>query len=266
MREAAGTPFTGAVARIERGGGVAFERAYGTTRTDSPGRAVYVDTPFDLASITKLFTAALALRFVATGRLSFGPTLDGRIFPSGAGSPHAHVTPRMLLAHTSGMNSGADYRTILGENVERFALTRELAAVPGSRVIYSDLGFITLGRIVTAARRLRPCRRVARGVWVDRRSAFAPRATRRAEIPATEDDGWRGRVQGYVHDEKAYLMGGVAGHAGLFGTAADVARLTEQYLGPTHGRPQSLLPPDLAREAVASKLSIRSCGAVSGGR
>ena len=51
-----------------------------------------------------------------------------------------------------------------------------------------------------------------------------------------------GRVQGFVHDEKAYLMGGAAGHAGLFGTAADVAALTESYLGPLHGRACTLLP------------------------
>ncbi len=69
-------------------------------------------------------------------------------------------------------------------------------------------------------------------------------------IIATEDDGWRGRVQGVVHDEKAYLMGGVAGHAGLFGTAADVAWLTGAYLAAVCGRPQRLLPDALAREAV----------------
>ena len=55
----------------------------------------------------------------------------------------------MLLAHTSGMNSGADYRTIAGENVERFALARELVAAPGERVIYSDLGFIALGSLIS---------------------------------------------------------------------------------------------------------------------
>ncbi|MBV8531863.1 MAG: serine hydrolase [Candidatus Eremiobacteraeota bacterium] len=72
-------------------------------------------------------------------------------------------------------------------------------------------------------------------------------------IPATERDGWRGRVQGFVHDEKAYLMGGVAGHAGLFGTAADVAALTECYLGPLHARECSLLPEPLVREAITEQ-------------
>lgn len=79
---------------------------------------------------------------------------------------------------------------------------------------------------------------------------YRPRARGRLAIPATEDDGWRGRVQGFVHDEKAYLMGGTAGHAGLFGTAADVARLAEAYMAPLRGRPETLLPAALAREAV----------------
>jgi CubicO group peptidase (beta-lactamase class C family) len=72
-------------------------------------------------------------------------------------------------------------------------------------------------------------------------------------MPATEDDGWRGRVQGVVHDEKAYLMGGVAGHAGLFGTAAGVAWLAEQYLAVLHGRSRGTLPEELAREAISEQ-------------
>jgi CubicO group peptidase (beta-lactamase class C family) len=251
LREACGGRFTGAVARIERGGELAFEAAYGTTRTDESGRAVYVDTRFDLASITKIFVATLALQLVAVGALELDGSLE-RIFPEWSGTPHAQVTLRMLLAHTSGMNSGADYRTILGENVECFALTRPLAASPGEGVIYSDLGFITLGAAIErASGRSLPA--TAADAFARPTLGYTPRVTARFEIPATEDDGWRGRVQGYVHDEKAYLMGGVAGHAGLFGTAADVAWLTEQYLAAANGRPQSLLPAELAREALTEQ-------------
>jgi beta-N-acetylhexosaminidase len=251
LRAACGDRFTGAVARLERGGELAFEAAYGSTRMDEPGRAVYVDTRFDLASITKLFVATLALQLVAAGALE----LDGplaRIFPEWNGTPHAAITLRMLLAHTSGMNSGADYRTILGENVERFALTRPLAGRPNEGVIYSDLGFISLGAAIERASG-RCLASAAADAFARPLLGFTPRRTARVEIPATEDDGWRGRVQGYVHDEKAYLMGGVAGHAGLFGTAADVAWLTDQYLAAATGRAQTLLPPDLAREALVEQ-------------
>jgi len=69
LRDACGTQFTGGVARIEHGGRLVFERAYGTTRLDALGRPVYADTRFDLASLTKLFVATLALRSVASGML-----------------------------------------------------------------------------------------------------------------------------------------------------------------------------------------------------
>jgi beta-N-acetylhexosaminidase len=251
LRDACGRRFTGAVARIERGGELAFETAYGTTRTDEPSREIFVDTRFDLASLTKLFVATLALQLVAAGTLDLdGPLV--KFFPEWRETPHAAITLRMLLAHTSGMNSGADYRTILGENVERFALTRPLAGVPGEAVIYSDLGFITLGAAIERASG-RSLAAVAAHACARPWLGYAPRGPARAEIPATEDDGWRGRVQGYVHDEKAYLMGGVAGHAGLFGTAADVAWLAEQYLAAVNGRAQSLLPVEAAREALTEQ-------------
>ena len=237
LRDACGKEFTACVARIEQKGRPVFERAYGTTRLDGPGRPVYADTRFDLASLTKLFVATLALRQVAKGTPLDAPVL------------HDGISLRMLLAHTSGMNSGADYRTILGENVERYALERELVAAPGERVIYSDLGFIALGVIVErgAGRSLAA---IARETFPSASLGFRPKARERPAIPATENDGWRGRVQGIVHDEKAYLMDGVAGHAGLFGTAADVARLTEAYLGPLRGRQATLVPVELVREAV----------------
>jgi CubicO group peptidase (beta-lactamase class C family) len=249
LRDACGKQFTGAVARIEQGGAVRFERAYGATRQDALARAVAVDSPFDLASITKPFVSTLVLRAVAAGRVDLDGDLT-KVFPEWRDSPHAAITLRMLLAHDSGMNSGADYRELLDHNVVRFALERDLVAAPGERVIYSDLGFIAIGELLQrlASRSLQAQMRdfVASPV-------YAPPARMRESIPATEDDDWRGRVQGLVHDEKAYLMGGVAGHAGLFGTAADVAWLAEQYLAPQHGRKTDALPEKLAREAISEQ-------------
>lgn len=256
LHAACGSEFTGAVARVEFCGRVVFERAVGTTRLDALARPVYADTPFDLASLTKLFVATLALAQVERGRLDLDQPLI-RWIPQWQGHPHAAITLRMLLDHTSGMNSGADYRTIADENVERFALERELVARPGERVIYSDLGFIALGAVVA---RVAGCdlAALARDTFASPTLGYRPRAATRAAIPATEEDDWRGRVQGLVHDEKAYLMGGVAGHAGLFGTAQDVAALTDVYLAATSGRPAALLDGlptallgvELAREAV----------------
>lgn len=250
LESARGREFTAAVARIEHRGRLLFERAYGVTRDDALARPVYCDTRFDLASLTKLFIATLALQMVTEGRLNLDESLS-RVLPEWANERRAGITLRMLLAHTSGMNSGADYRAILDENVERFALGLELIAKPGDRVVYSDLGFIALG---VALERLS-----ARSLDTLCRSSFGnslgyrPAKRERATIPATEEDAWRGRVAGFVHDEKAYLMGGVAGHAGLFGTAADVAEMTEWYLGSLHGRATTPLSAPLVREATTEQ-------------
>ncbi|HEV7180222.1 MAG TPA: serine hydrolase domain-containing protein, partial [Candidatus Baltobacteraceae bacterium] len=246
--DALGSWATAIVARIEHRGRLVFERAYGTTRDDEASCDVYVDTRFDLASLTKLFVSFCLLQIVAEGRLHLDEPLASRV-PQWRNSAKAVVTPRMLLSHTSGMQSGADYRTLLDRNVMEFALESELAAPPGERVIYSDLGLIALAglleriegrslRAIVAARIGRPSLQ------------FTPSQRERDAIPATEFDGWRGRVQGAVHDEKAALMGGVAGHAGLFGTAADVAWLTDVFLAACTGRPEANLRPDLARSAV----------------
>lgn len=248
LREATGTWFTGAVARIEREGTLLFEGAYGTTRLDGDVKRVYVDTAFDLASITKLFVSTAALALVADGRVALDDSLLAWV-PEWRGTAHAPITLRMLLAHTSGMNSGADYRTLFDRNVASFALTRELVAVPGERVIYSDLGMIALGLVLERIEgRSLPANHNAR--FSRQHLRFVPDPRVRSAIPATEADAWRGRVQGVVHDEKAYLMNGVAGHAGLFGTAADVAWLAEQYLAALHGRKGVLLPVELATLAV----------------
>ena len=241
--------YSAIVVRVERGGDVVYERAAGTMRSDG-GAAVAVDTRFDLASITKVFVATVALVLVARRELELdAPLVD--LVPEWRDDAHASIVLRQILAHTAGFRSGADYRTLLNENVEAFALRAPLAGVPGERVIYSDIGFIALG--VVLARRSRRALRTtverelhalgARGV------RFAPRRTRDA-VPATERDAWRGLVEGSVHDEKAALAGGVAGHAGLFGDACDVARLAEWYLAAWRGR-RSRLPAALAREATS---------------
>jgi len=246
LEAARGKQFTAAVARIEHRGKLVLESAYGVTRDDEFSRPVYVDTAFDLASITKLFVTTLALLAVQRRRIALDEPLLSW-FPEWKADSHARITLRMLLAHNSGMNSGADYRQLLGHNVTRYSIERELVASPGERVIYSDLGFIVVGELLQ-----RSYGRSLAALMRDVRESpsYRPSSRSAKTIPATEEDGWRGRVQGAVHDEKAYLMGGAAGHAGLFGNAADVAWLAEQYLGPLRKRDGSVLDATLASEAT----------------
>ncbi len=250
MRAALGTRFSAAVVRIEQGGRLRYERAFGRTRADDPALPVYDDTHFDLASITKVFVSTVALDEVAHGTLSLDGSLEALV-PEWRGTPHAAITLRRILAHDAGFKSGADYRTLLDKDVERFALTEPLAAPPGEKVIYSDLGFIALGTILAraAGRTLASTVEQRLHAWGATSIAYRPRGRERTAIPATETDAWRGTVQADVHDEKAYLMGGVAGHAGLFGTARDAALLGEWYLAALRDRPTPL-DRELAREAV----------------
>jgi len=222
------TRFSAAVVRVECGGRLVYERAVGTLRDDGGG-PVYVDTRFDLASLTKAFVSTVALALVARGTLALDAPL------------HGAITLRMILAHTGGFRSGADYRVLLGEHVETFALREPLLASPGERVIYSDLGFLALGALLarTTGIALEPLVEGELRALGSRRVTFG-RHARGEPIPATERDTWRGLVQGRVHDEKAALAGGVAGHAGLFADALDVARLGEWYLASRFGRPSPL--------------------------
>ena len=251
MHAALGTRFSAAVVRVEQGGRLRYERAYGRTRAGEPALPCDVDTRFDVASITKVFLSTVALACVARGTLALDAPLSGLI-PEWRDTGHECITLRRILAHVAGFKSGADYRTLLDKNVEMFALTEPLAGPPGVGVLYSDLGFIALGTIIARAQ---PDRSLAKTVedelaaYGTTHTAYRPRGIERAAIPATETDAWRGSVQGEVHDEKAYLMGGVAGHAGLFGTARDVARLGDWYLAALHRR-ATPLDPTLAREAV----------------
>jgi CubicO group peptidase (beta-lactamase class C family) len=245
------TRYSAAVVRVERAGAVVYERAVGTLRDDGGG-PVYVDTRFDLASITKVFVSTVALALVARGMLALDvPLVD--LVPEWRETAHAAITLRAILAHAGGFRSGADYRTLFAERVEAFALREPLADAPGRRVVYSDLGFLALGTIVAR------CSATALEPFVERELralggehvTFALRARDEA-IPATERDAWRGLVQGRVHDEKAALAGGAAGHAGLFADARDVARLGEWYLGPRYGRP-SPLPAALVLAATSEQ-------------
>lgn len=249
---ALGRRFSAAVLRVERHGALLYERAFGTMRSGA-GPPALVDTRFDLASLTKVFAATLALRLVADGTLSLDEPL-ATLVTEWRGTGHEPITLRDLLAHRSGMHSGADYRVLLDRNVIEYTLQRPLADAPRARVIYSDLGFIALLVAVERAVASSFARAFAAtfaplGLEA---TGFVPCARERAEIPATETDAWRGLVQGTVHDEKCHLMGGVSAHAGLFGTARDVGRIADVYLAPDRGA-SSLLPAALVRDALAEQ-------------
>ena len=204
-------------------------RAFSTGVIHQDGPPATSETLFDLASLTKVVAAQPSiLRLISDGELA----LDDRVgrFFSNAGwfqAPSlADVTVRQLLTHTSGLPA---WRPLFAELAERQTALAAVLQTPlenPGRPVYSDLGFMLLGAMVEriGGERLDGfARRHVFGPLGMSRTGFGPVSG--VDIAATEDCGWRGRLlQGEVHDENATVWDGVAGHAGLFGTAADLAR------------------------------------------
>lgn len=222
--------FPGAVVAVGRGGEMAKLRAYGH-HTYEAERAVRVDDLFDLASITKVAATTLAvMRLVEEGRLELDAPV-ARYLPDFGQNGKERVTLRHLLSHSSGLRAGLPLRPAASrEDVLAALLAEGLQSPPGTRTAYSDLGMIVLGLVVENAAD-RPLDAYLRETFYEplgmastgfrEVGAYDPRA-----LPTEIDEAFRRRViQGEVHDETASLLGGVAGHAGLFSTAPDLARL-----------------------------------------
>ena len=197
------------------------------------------DAIFDLASITKIFTSIVALQQAERGRLALDAPVADYLpeFVAGPrGAAKEAVSVRMLLAHTSGLPDVVDLARSPSGSARRQAILATplvLGLVPGTAFRYSDVGMMTLGLLVERATGVPLPALVADGItrplgMVD--TGFVPlerlgRDELAARMVATEAKRGRGLVRGAVHDENAALLGGVAGHAGLFGTAADLAIL-----------------------------------------
>jgi CubicO group peptidase (beta-lactamase class C family) len=164
------------------------------------------------------------------------------------------VTVGHLLSHTSGLPSSVRfYRELSGEEAIRAAVrSTPLVARPGTTCVYSDLGIILLGELLEAVAG-QPFASLVRqrvlGPLGLADTLYAPPASELHRIAPTEDNAWRGgMVRGAVHDNNAFAMGGLAPHAGLFATAADVARLAASFLP---GAAPRLVPDAVLSECTA---------------
>lgn len=238
----------GAVALVGSPAQVYGPRAYGWAALEPRRRPMEVDTLFDLASLTKVVaTAAVAWRLLDEGLIRLDDPVRHFIPDYGAkdrGSSRTwkgQVALRHLLTHTSGISAWEPLYTVPGTPEERFQrlLMYPLQHPPGARVVYSCLGFILLGQILAMVAG-RPLDQLAREEVFEplgmRATGFRPPGAARARVAATElapDVG--GILEGIVHDENARALGGVAGNAGLFSTAGDLARFAQEVLKALRG-------------------------------
>ncbi|MGE5204104.1 MAG: serine hydrolase domain-containing protein [Chlamydiota bacterium] len=232
-----------AISVLHRGRLVALKGlGHFTYEPSSP--VVEAETIFDLASVSKIVaTTPMAMLLYERGQLDLEAPVTS-LLPEFAGDDprRDEVTVQMLLAHSSGLPAYERLfeRAQTREELIRGALSMPLAADPGTRAEYSDIGFIILGELLVrlADEPLdRFCQREIFGPLGMARTCFCPPAAWRPQIPPTVDDrAFRHRVvQGEVHDENASVMGGVAGHAGVFAPAADMALFAHAMLN--GGRP-----------------------------
>ena len=235
-RAVAARAFPGGVLALVRRGAPARVKPFGRLAYDAAAPAAASDTIYDLASLTKvLVTTTLAMMLVDEGRLD----LDARVcgfFPAFRGGAKEHVTLRQLLTHSGGLAWWAPlYKDLQGKSayLERI-VAMELAYAPGTKAVYSDLGVILLGDVVERLAGA-PLGELARQRVLDplgmKDTLYKPPPPLVPRIAPTENDPWRGRVlRGEVHDENAAALGGIAPHAGLFGTAPDLARFGAMLL------------------------------------
>lgn len=233
----------GGVLLVARRGAIALEGAAGRLTWDDGAPAVTPSTIYDLASLTKVIaTTTLMMRRVESGALDLDATAAAYL-PELEGRPVGDATLRDLLAHSSGLPCCTELFRELGESLDRDEVRRrylehiaasELEAGAHERAIYSDLGVLLVGEILERQSG-RPLDVLVQeevlGPLTLRDTGYLPDPALRHRIAPTEPDDWRGRLpHGEVHDENTHALGGVAPHAGLFGTARDVATFAQAML------------------------------------
>jgi len=246
----------GAVLAVSVGG---KRYLYGTGRIalDDPTRP-NGHTIYDLASLTKVVaTTSLAMLAVSDGKIELDAPVQ-RYLAAFQGRGKEQVTIRHLLTHSSGLPADRALWRLTPDRDSAIGLVNAtpLDTLPGQRMVYSDVGAMVLGEVIErvyGARLDRLARGKVLGPLGMSSTGFRPRAGILSRVAATEyDTAWRKRVvRGEVHDEKAAWLGGVAGHAGLFGSAVDLLTFGEWTLavmrsggqGPNGEPPKKERPP-----------------------
>ena len=226
--------------------------AFGRTRNDEKGEQVKDDTLFDLASLTKpLCTVPCILSLLENKELEWNTDLN---ILKNDKNPFffKKITIEQLLSHSAGLIDYKpfykDFEAVYVNEAKKLLLNKiknePLVYHPGEKCVYSDIGYMLLGEVVEKITGMGIDKYftefIAKPLKVDRDILFRPlslKNEKKVSIAATEMCPWRKRLlQGEVHDEHSWLMGGAAGHAGLFGTAAGVLAMAENILYQWQGK------------------------------
>jgi CubicO group peptidase (beta-lactamase class C family) len=225
----------GCVVCIGRRGKIAWLKAYGQKRVEPSEEPMTADTLFDLASLTKpIATATSVMILVEEGKLKLEEPV-ATYLPDFAAEGKEAVTVEQLLIHTSGLipdNALSDYGNGPTKAIERVHALK-LRTPAGERFAYSDVGFIVLAELVAKVSRKNvhefSQERIFQPLGMRETTYLPDESLRKRAAPTQQREGeW---MQGEVHDPRAYKLGGIAGHAGLFSTAEDLATYASAMLG-----------------------------------
>jgi beta-N-acetylhexosaminidase len=265
-RAVADRAFPGGALAVGHGNQLAVH-GFGRQSYDADAATVIPETIYDTASLTKVVvTTTLAAMLTEAGQLDLSAPV-GRYLPEWAAGPNsdwrARVTVRHLLTHTSGLPAHREFFKLVKTRREFLnrVLAEPLESGPGLKSVYSDLGFILLGEIIErlTGRRLDEAARerifAPLGMTA---TMFNPGPELRGRIAPTENDAvLRKRLaHGEVHDENTWVMDGIAGHAGLFSSAGDLAIFCQTMLnGGQYGHRRILRRSTIEQFAAADSLS-----------
>ena len=234
-RAAADSTFPGAFAVVGRRTGVIAHAAVGRIDWDSTAAQPDERTLWDLASLTKVIGMTSAMmQLVERGRMEIDAPAQ-RYVPEWAGPGKAKVSLRHLLTHSSGLPAFRRYDTLTtnADSITQLLLAEPLDTLPGGKMVYSDIGAYLLGRIVERVSGQPLDRYLEEQVFRPlgmTETMYRPSRELLPRIAPTEIDTIRGKIHGAVHDPRAFYLGGVSAHAGLFGSARDLARFAQMYL------------------------------------
>jgi serine-type D-Ala-D-Ala carboxypeptidase len=235
--------FPGCAFGVLAGGEIVLQDALGRFTYDEDALAVTAETVYDIASLTKVVaTTAAAMLLYQRGLLDLdtplGELLPGFLVGRVPGDYARHVKLRHLLAHNSGLPGYVEFFRTAATPAAllRACLELPVEAAPGARAEYSDPGFILLGKALEVTMNEHLATWVRREVFEPlglTATGFCPPPFQRPSIPPTEADTAlrHRRIQGEVQDENAWLLGGAAGHAGVFSNVPDLLRFARGILG-----------------------------------
>jgi uncharacterized protein YbbC (DUF1343 family) len=229
----------GGVVLIGHNGNVVYHKAYGMRSLEPVKEAMTVDTIFDLASLTKCIATTTSVRkLVQEGKVRLNEPVAAYL-PEFAKNGKRDITVRELLTHFSGLTEDLDLKTAWKgrDAAYQMAMDQKPVLPPGSRFLYSDINFETLGFLVEKVSGMSLDEYAAKNVFAPlemRDTRFLPPAAWLPRIAPTEYDESNHMLRGTVHDPTARRMGGVAGHAGLFSTADDLSKYAQELLSGFH--------------------------------